>query len=85
LSKTGGYAGPVQGVPIHNYSTIRRKQMNPSRKNEIKGKFHEVRGKIKEKVGQITRNPELENEGNAEHIAGKVEEKTGQIEKVLEK
>jgi uncharacterized protein YjbJ (UPF0337 family) len=59
--------------------------MNPSTKDEMKGKFHEVRGKIKEKVGQITRNPELENEGNAEHIAGKVEEKTGQIEKVLEK
>ena len=59
--------------------------MNPSTKNEIKGKFHEVRGKLKTKVGQITRDPGLESEGKVEHIAGKVEGKTGQIERVLEK
>jgi uncharacterized protein YjbJ (UPF0337 family) len=60
--------------------------MNPSTKDEIKGNLHEVKGKVKEKAGQVTNNPDLEAEGKAEHIAGnKVEKKVGQIEKVLGK
>ena len=31
--------------------------MSTSTKDEIKGTFHEVKGDIKEKVGQITNNP----------------------------
>jgi uncharacterized protein YjbJ (UPF0337 family) len=66
-------------------STIRRKQMKPSTKDKIKGTFHEVKGKVKEKAGQVTNNPDLKAEGKAEHTAGKVGKKVGQIEKVLEK
>jgi len=51
--------------------------MNPSTKDEIKGNFHEVKGKVKEKAGQVTNNPDLEAEGKAEHNAGKVEKKVG--------
>jgi uncharacterized protein YjbJ (UPF0337 family) len=67
------------------YSTTRRKQMKPSTKDEIKGNVHEVKGKVKEKVGQVTNSPDLKAKGKAEHTAGKVEKKVGQIEKVLEK
>jgi len=28
--------------------------MNPSTKDEIKGNFHEVKGTVKEKAGQVT-------------------------------
>jgi uncharacterized protein YjbJ (UPF0337 family) len=84
LCQDPGYAGPVPEVPIHNIHW-KGKQMNPSTKDEIKGKFHEVKGEVKEKVGQVTNNRDLEDEGNAEHIAGKVEKKVGQIEKVREK
>ena len=59
--------------------------MSTSTTDEIKGTFHQVKGKIKEKVGQITNNPDLEAEGQAEHTAGKVEKKVGQIKKVFEK
>jgi uncharacterized protein YjbJ (UPF0337 family) len=59
--------------------------MKPSTKDKIKGTFHEVKGKVKEKTGQVTNNPDLRNEGQAENITGKVEKKVGQIEKVLEK
>ena len=59
--------------------------MNTGTKDEIKGKFHEVKGTVKEKVGQVTNNPDLEAEGKAEHNIGKVKKKFGQIEKVLEK
>jgi uncharacterized protein YjbJ (UPF0337 family) len=44
-----------------------------------------VKGDTKEKVGQITNDPDLEAEGKAEHRAGKVEKKIGQIKKVFEK
>jgi len=47
------------------------------------GAFHEVKGKIKEKAGEVTNNPNLENEGTVEKTAGKVQNKVGQVEKVL--
>ena len=59
--------------------------MSTSTENEAKGTFHEVKGEIKKKVGQVTNSPDLEAEGKAEHQAGKVEKKVGQIKKVFEK
>jgi uncharacterized protein YjbJ (UPF0337 family) len=70
---------------IRHFSMTRRKPMSTSTKDEIKGTFHEVKGEIKKKVGQVTNNPDLEAEGKAEHQAGKVEKKVGQIKKVFEK
>jgi uncharacterized protein YjbJ (UPF0337 family) len=62
-----------------------RKQMKSSTTDRIKGKFHEVKGKVKEKAGQATGNPDLESEGQSENLAGKVQKKVGQIENVFEK
>jgi uncharacterized protein YjbJ (UPF0337 family) len=45
--------------------------MNPST-DEIKGGFHEVKGKVKETAGKVTNNPNLQAEGNAEKNTGKV-------------
>jgi uncharacterized protein YjbJ (UPF0337 family) len=59
--------------------------MKPSTKNEIAGKVHEVKGKIKEKAGQLTNDPDLEAEGIGEKIGGKVQKKIGQVKKVLGK
>ena len=59
--------------------------MKPSTENQIAGKVHEVKGKIKEKVGQLTNDPDLEAEGIGEKIGGKVQKKIGQVEKVLGK
>jgi uncharacterized protein YjbJ (UPF0337 family) len=44
-----------------------------------------VKGKIKEKAGQMTNNPDLESEGQVENLGGKVQQKVAQVEKVLEK
>jgi uncharacterized protein YjbJ (UPF0337 family) len=63
----------------------RREQMKPSTKDQIKGNLHEMKGKVKEKAGQVTNNPNLAAEGQAEKLAGKVQKKVGQIEKVFEK
>jgi len=61
----------------------RRDAMKSSTKDQAEGKFHKVKGKLKEIAGELTDNPELEAEGTAETIAGKVQEKVGQVKKVL--
>ncbi len=59
--------------------------MKTGAENEVAGKIHELKGKVKEKIAQLTNNPNLENEGTSEKIAGKVQKKIGQVEKVIEK
>ena len=59
--------------------------MKPSTKDELEGELHEAKGKVKEKIGQVTNNPDLETEGQGEKVAGKVQKKVGQVEKVLGK
>lgn len=59
--------------------------MKQSIKDKAKGTFHEVKGKVKEKVGRATNNPDVEAEGIGEKIAGKIQKKIGQLEKVVEK
>ena len=59
--------------------------MKQSTKDQIEGKFHEVKGKVKEKAGQVINNPDLEAEGKSENLAGKVQKKIGQIKDVFKK
>jgi len=59
--------------------------MKSSTTDKIEGQFHEVKGKVKEKVGQVIDNPDVESEGKSENLAGKVQEKVGQVKEVLEK
>ena len=39
--------------------------MKPSTQDRTEGKVHEVKGKIKEEVGKVTNDPNLEVDGNA--------------------
>jgi len=59
--------------------------MKPSTTDQVQGKVHEVKGGAKEKIGQVTNNPNLEAEGQDEKLAGKIQKKVGQVEKVFEK
>jgi uncharacterized protein YjbJ (UPF0337 family) len=61
----------------------REAEMPDSTKDKIEGTVHDVKGKIKEKVGQATNDPDLQDEGTAEKIGGKVQKKVGDIEKVF--
>jgi uncharacterized protein YjbJ (UPF0337 family) len=56
--------------------------MKPSTRDEIEGKVHEVKGAVKEKVGQVTNNADLQGEGRDEKVGGKVQQKIGQVERV---
>jgi uncharacterized protein YjbJ (UPF0337 family) len=57
--------------------------MKQSTEDKTKGTFHEMKGKVREKVGRATNNPDLEGEGQVEKIGGTVQKKIGQVEKVL--
>lgn len=59
--------------------------MNSSTNDQIEGKFHEVKGKIKETAGHVAGDPDLESEGQAENLAGKLQEKVGQVKRIFEK
>jgi len=59
--------------------------MKRSTKDKAESKFHEMKGKVKEKAGQLTNNPGLEAEGTVEKAAGKIQGIIGQVEKALEK
>ncbi len=47
--------------------------------------MHQVKGAIKEAVGKVTDDREMEIEGKVENLDGKIQEKVGQIKKVVEK
>jgi uncharacterized protein YjbJ (UPF0337 family) len=42
-------------------------------KDEIKGKGKQISGAIKDKTGELIKDPKLEAKGEAEHIAGKLQ------------
>jgi uncharacterized protein YjbJ (UPF0337 family) len=59
--------------------------MKDSTKDTAAGTFHEVKGRIKSRVGNLTNDPDLEADGIVEKISGKFQEKIAQVEKIIEK
>lgn len=56
--------------------------MKSSTQDNAEGKMHIVKGKIKEVVGKVVNNSNLEAEGKVENLEGKIQEKIGQLKKV---
>ena len=50
----------------------------------MKGGFREAKGKVKEKAGEATGNPDLRDRGTVEKAGGKVQRKIGDLKKVFE-
>jgi uncharacterized protein YjbJ (UPF0337 family) len=73
---------PTEGRRAQRKRNIAMKQ---STKDQVQGKFHEVKGKAKEKVGEATDNVDLQQQGQDEKVGGKIQKKIGQVEKVFEK
>jgi uncharacterized protein YjbJ (UPF0337 family) len=57
--------------------------MKPSTEDRTEGKLHEVKGKIREKIGKVTNDPDLEVSGNAEKKTGIVQKWVGRAEKAV--
>lgn len=45
---------------------------------EIKGIGQQIKGKVKEGVGKVTNDPDLEADGNLDQVAGRIREKVGE-------
>ena len=52
---------------------------------KAEGKWHKVKGKIKQVAGKAVGNRDLETEGKAENFDGDVQEKIGEIKDVVGK
>jgi uncharacterized protein YjbJ (UPF0337 family) len=57
--------------------------MKSSTKDRIKGRLNEASGKVKEKAGRASRDPDMQDRGTAEKVGGKVQRKVGEIKKVF--
>jgi len=81
-----GYClAPPSALLESEVQSVKETTMKPSTKDQAEGTLHEVKGKIKEKIGRATNNPDREAEGQGEKVAGKIQKKVGQVEKVFEK
>ncbi len=59
--------------------------MKSSTTDQAEGKFHKVKGTIKELAGKVSMNAELEGAGKDEKQAGAIQQKLGEIKKVVGK
>jgi uncharacterized protein YjbJ (UPF0337 family) len=57
--------------------------MKPSTNDKATGKLHELKGAIRQKAGEVTKNPTLEADGRAEKNAGKALNIIGKVEKAV--
>ena len=48
-------------------------------KDEIKGKGKQISGAIKDRAGELIKDPKLEAKGEAERVEGKIQEKVGKV------
>jgi uncharacterized protein YjbJ (UPF0337 family) len=49
--------------------------------DEVKGKWEQAKGTVKDKVGEATGDESLEAEGEAEHAAGETQETWGKFKR----
>jgi uncharacterized protein YjbJ (UPF0337 family) len=54
-----------------------------STKDQVKGTFHRMKGKLKEIAGELSDNPKLAAAGTYEKISGIVQGKIGHFKKAL--
>lgn len=59
--------------------------MEDSTKDKVQGNLDQASGTVKEKVGEATDNPDMQDEGTLEKLKGKVQDKVGDVKKVFEK
>ncbi|MCA1795480.1 MAG: CsbD family protein [Desulfobacteraceae bacterium] len=53
--------------------------MKSSTRENAEGTLHKVKGKIKETVGKLVGNSDLETKGKIEKIQGKIQKKRGRL------
>jgi uncharacterized protein YjbJ (UPF0337 family) len=59
--------------------------MKSSIRDNLEGKIHLVKGKVKEVVGKAAGNQDLEAEGRVENLEGKIQTKISLVKKIVDK
>jgi uncharacterized protein YjbJ (UPF0337 family) len=59
--------------------------MKSSTKDKIRGKMHEIKGQVKQAIGEAANKPALATDGRNEKLAGKLQAKVGQVKKAFGK
>lgn len=54
-------------------------------KDQVKGRVHEAKGKVKEVAGKVVGNKELEQKGKVENALGKVQGTYGDLKSDIKK
>jgi uncharacterized protein YjbJ (UPF0337 family) len=67
-----GRGARTDGLSHNAFQQQGEKKMSSSTKDQVEGKFHEVKGKVKQKAGQAINSPDVESEGKPEKLAGKL-------------
>jgi uncharacterized protein YjbJ (UPF0337 family) len=57
--------------------------MKPSTRDKIMGEKDTIKGKVKEGLGELTGNRDLEEEGKDDQVKGALKKKIGEIKKVF--
>lgn len=55
--------------------------MSTPNKDEVEGKWEQAKGWVKDKAGEVTNDPELEAEGEAQNAGGKTQESWGKVKR----
>lgn len=55
--------------------------MSIPNKDEVEGKWEQAKGWVKDKAGEVTNDPELEAEGEAQNAAGDAQETWGKVKR----
>ena len=52
-------------------------------KDQVKGRVEEAKGSVKQTVGRVTGNPDLEDRGTVDKVAGKIQKTFGDVKEQL--
>lgn len=69
---------------LKRYTIFNQKEnlkMSIPNKDEVEGKFDQLKGKVKEGVGDLTDNESLEAEGEADQVSGETQETWGKFKR----
>lgn len=55
--------------------------MSTPNQDQVEGKWEQAKGWVKDKAGEVTNDPELEAEGEAQNAAGHGQEAWGKVKK----
>ncbi len=55
--------------------------MSVPNKDEVEGKWEQAKGWVKDKAGEVTNDPDLEAEGEAQNAGGHAQESWGKVKR----